>query len=100
VKTMNHLLTSREKKALHKFYMYDGDWEPSGKFIGMGNITLAKLLELGLVDEKPSHVHGKVYKMNPQGYECIHGVTLETIMAGEPGQYPELKIWKWPPEEI
>ena len=69
---MPNALTTSEKNKLKMMWNYQGDWEPLAKFANVvGKKSIARFLELGLVDEKASDVYGTVYQINEKGCQIF-----------------------------
>jgi len=69
---MHNSLTTREKNALKMIQNYQGEWEPIGKFARVvGKKSMARFLELGLVDSKANDVYGTVYHITEKGCQIF-----------------------------
>lgn len=94
-----HVLNARERKALNRLSEDTRDFLIKGKLTGVGLITLASLVELGLAEIGASRrYYGETgWRITPDGWRCMYGKTYEEMMANpEAGPYNPLKQWQWP----
>jgi hypothetical protein len=95
---MTHVLNARERKALDKIAFDHRNFHIKGELVGIGAVTLAALVDLGLLETGPSQrYYGEIgWRVTPDGWRCMYGKTIEEIMApGGPPVRP-LKLWQWP----
>lgn len=96
---MARILTARERNGLEKLTEdpINTDFLIKGQLTGVGHLTLASLVELGLAETGPSkRYYGEAgWRITDDGWRCMYGKTLRE-MEGTGPHYP-LKIWRWPP---
>src|SRR5262245_17545268 len=96
---MARRLNTRERKVLDKLQFDHGDFHIKGKLpAGFGVKTLEGLVELGLVEmgQSERHYGHTGYRITPNGWRAMYGMTFAEIMARGTKTYP-LKVWSWPP---
>jgi hypothetical protein len=96
---MGQVLNSRERKALDKLSEERRDFLIKGQLSGIGPITLATLVSLGLAETGPSkRYYSEIgWRITPDGWRCMYGKTYEEIMAPDCAPVRPLKLWQWPP---
>lgn len=99
---MTTVLNKREKLALWKLSTEGGrtDFLIAGQLVGIGKVTLAHLVELGLAQVGPSdrYYGGSGWRITDDGYRAMYGMTHAEIMALPDGStVTELAVWSWPP---
>lgn len=66
---------------------------------GIGTKTIESLLALGLIESRPNKRHYDQigWRLTDDGWRCMHGETLDEIMAKPEGtkSYPFI-VWRWP----
>jgi len=95
-----NVLSARERTALDKLALEHTDFLIAGQLVGVGKITMARLVDLGLAEVGPSQrYYGEQgWRITSDGWRCMYGKTYEEIMApGEPPVRP-LRVWIWPRE--
>jgi hypothetical protein len=98
---VNHVLNSRERNGLEKLTEdpIGKDYLIKGQLTGVGHVTLASLVELGLAETGPSkRYYGEMgWRITHDGWRCMYGETVAEMMAkpSDVKRYPFL-VWKWP----
>lgn len=94
------VLSARERTALDKLSLDHGDYLIAGQLVGIGKVTMSRLVDLGLAEVGPSErYYGELgWRITSDGWRCMYGKTYEEIMA--PGALPSypLRVWRWPSE--
>ncbi len=99
---MSRILNARERRALDVLSFDQRDFVVKGALpAGIGLKTLEGLIELGLIETGPSNrFYGATgYRITPDGWRCMFGMTYEEIMAQPEGTKTHpLRVWRWPPD--
>ena len=101
---MTYTLTRREVSALEKIEFETsylrGDFTVARTLApGVGEVTLKRLLDLGLIEYGLSgHFHGEYgYRTTEDGERCLFGLTVKEIMALPEGhKHHAPRVKKWP----
>lgn len=99
---MTAVLNKRERAALWKLSTEGGrdDFLIAGQLVGIGKVTIQRLVDLGLIEAGPSErYYGETgWRVTDNGYRAMYGMTHGEIMAMPDGQQVlELAVWSWPP---
>jgi hypothetical protein len=97
---MHDVLNAKERQALSRMELEHEKFHIKAELgTGIGDKTIAHLLELGLIEAGPNHRHyGQIgWRLTDDGWRCMYGETIAEIMAKPSGvkSYPFL-VWKWP----
>src|SRR5215208_3661507 len=95
-------LTSRERRTLERLSFHHPYFVSRGQLpTGLGTGTLAGLVRRGLAEKFPAANRGGQdhWRITPNGWLCMYGMTYEEIMSRPPGSPKLLPIrgpWRWP----
>lgn len=96
---MDDVLNSRECNALQQLSDVHNEFLIKGELVGIGDVTLASLVDRGLAETGPSRKYGPQigWRITDDGWRCMYGETLKEIMVKPDGvkSYPFL-VWRWP----
>lgn len=103
---MTYILSKREVSALENVEFesryLEGDFAVKSSLgPGVGNVTLSRLLELGLIEYGFSNHHREPgYRITEDGERCLNGgLTSAEVMSLPPDRLPYTspKVKSWPP---
>ena len=97
--SVSRILNKRERDGLEKLTEdpINRDYLIKGQLTGVGHVTLASLVELGLAEIGPSkrYYDESGWRITDDGWRCMYGKTLDEMGSG--GPYYKLRVWCWPP---
>ncbi|HYM99628.1 MAG TPA: hypothetical protein VET25_07780 [Aestuariivirgaceae bacterium] len=98
---MGRILDARERGVLDALQLDHSKFQIKAALpFGIGRKTLDGLVNLGLLEMGPSKLHyGQVgYRLTPNGWRTMYGMTYEEIMAQPAGKgVRPLRVWSCPP---
>jgi len=94
-RTLSTFLSRQERAALEAIRHSGRDFtDTSALPYGVGQVTLDRLLQRGLIEAGPSKPgkKGRSYRISDDGWICMFGAPFERIGAGK----TPLFFWTWP----
>ncbi|BCA63135.1 hypothetical protein HMP09_2369 [Sphingomonas sp. HMP9] len=86
---MIYVLNARERKLLDHLQIAHTEFHIRGQLGGnIGDVTLSKLLSLGLLETGPGRFGDTGYRLSDDGWRCMYGKTHDEMMAGDAKHYP------------